>query len=107
MRSVLCVVAVVLLTGCAKFYWTKPSATPQEFSQDSLTCARASITYQEQARGGGAFSSNGAGGFTHRASAGHGINETLYKLCLREKGWGYGKYVTPPPGSYRGLSDEF
>jgi hypothetical protein len=63
MRALLLVV-VLLLAGCAKYYWTRPAATYREFERDNLGCARVALGYTEQTEAGGAFGS-GAGGFRY------------------------------------------
>jgi len=73
------------LAGCARYYWSKPGGTLDQFDRDNVECARASSA--------------------NPTEAAHGIvNESLYRRCLEARQWVRKKERTPaPPGSYRGF----
>lgn len=69
--------------GCARYYWSRPGSTPEEFDRDSRQCA------EEAMRGVPA------------------VPEHAYRACLAAQGYVREKQVEPPPsGSHRGLEDE-
>ena len=78
-------VLLVGLSGCGRYYWSKPGSTVEQFNKDSQECAReASPT---------------------PAAKQHGIVvDTLYRACLTARDYTREKqYEPPPPGSYRGI----
>jgi len=72
--------AAVVAASCGRHYWSKPSATLDDFNRDSAACAKA-------------------------ASPAYGIVvEDNYRACLRDKGWVRAQQGEPvPPGWYRGI----
>jgi hypothetical protein len=78
-------VLAVSLAGCARYYWSKPGATLEQFDRDNTECARATSA--------------------NPTDAAHGIvNEKLYRACLEARQWvRKQESVPPPPGSYRGF----
>ncbi|HET8533654.1 MAG TPA: hypothetical protein VFO08_21060 [Methylomirabilota bacterium] len=73
------------ISGCARYYWSKPGSTTEQFNKDSLECAReASPTRAAKARGI--------------------VIDELYRACLTERGYIREKQYEPlPPGIYRGI----
>ncbi len=73
------------LSGCVRYYWSKPGSTVDQFTKDSLECAReASPTPAAQQQGV--------------------VVDSLYRVCLTARGYTREKqYDPPPPGSYRGI----
>jgi len=83
------VALVISLTGCARYYWSKPGTTAEQFSQDSRDCV-------QQARST----------LPRESAANADAIETLYRACLGARGYGRDKQVDPPPpGSYRGIEN--
>ena len=83
------VALVISLTGCARYYWSKPGTTAEQFSQDSRDCVQQ------------------AGSTLPRGSAANAdAIETFYRACLGARGYGRDKQADPPPpGSYRGIEN--
>jgi hypothetical protein len=78
---------VVSLAGCARYYWSKPGTTAEQFSQDSRDCV-------QQARST----------LPSRSAVNADAIETLYRACLGTRGYVRDKqFDPPPPGSYRGI----
>jgi hypothetical protein len=77
--------ALLAVTGCGRYYWSKPGSTAEQFSRDSLDCAReASPT--EAARMQGA------------------VQLDVYRACLTTRGYTRAQQPEPPPpGFYRGI----
>ena len=75
----------VALTGCARYYWSKPGALAEQFDRDNTECARQASA--------------------NPTEAAHGIVDTnLYRACLESRKWVRNKeFDPPPPGSYRGF----
>jgi len=83
-RAVIVVTAVLLLPGCAKYYYGKPAGTYSDFRDDSIACARDV----------GIPSGNG------QYAA---VSPNLYRRCMVAKGWEREKRVEPDP--YRWFRD--
>lgn len=78
-------VALVGLSGCTRYYWSKPGSTPEQFSDDSRTCAR-------QASSSEAMRQQGI------------VSDEMYRACLASRGYRREKQIEPPPpGWYRGI----
>ena len=75
----------VALTGCARYYWSKPGALAEQFDRDNTECARQTSA--------------------NPTEAAHGIVDTnLYRAFLEARKWVRKKeFDPPPPGSYRGF----
>jgi ABC-type uncharacterized transport system auxiliary subunit len=75
----------ISLAGCARYYWSRPGSSVEQFEQDSRECAlRTSANPTE-------------------ASLGI-VNDKAYRACLEARQWVRTKEsVPPPPGSYRGF----
>ena len=85
----LAVAAALVLVGCGKHYWNKPSAGAEEFAKDSSECARANAMY---------MSTNKEYGI---------VLEDAYKSCLKMRGWIRAQRLDPPADWFRGIeSDE-
>jgi hypothetical protein len=84
MRLVPVAVAFSVITGCGKYYWSKPGGTVEDFYRDSQECAQKSS----------AASATGVG---------IGLDETAYRHCLRARGYTRQQHATPPAGWYRGI----
>ena len=73
------------LGGCVRYYWSKPSGTPEDFNRDSTQCISESSPTTPTLK---------TGVFV----------EQLYRSCLSAKGWVRDKqYDPPPPGWFRGV----
>ena len=80
------------LTGCARFYWSKPGASPEQFSQDNQACVQQTVAALP------------------RGSASVDAARDYYRACLNSRGYVRDKqYEPPPPGFYRGIerNEEF
>lgn len=74
------------LTGCARFYWSKPGASPEQFSQDNQACVQQTVAALP------------------RGSASVDAARDYYRACLNSRGYVRDKqYEPPPPGFYRGI----
>ena len=75
-------VLVTLLGGCTAFFWSKPGATPEQFSSDSQECAKEAAptpTYSV-------------------------MIQDVYRGCLKKRGYIRSKEYQPvPPGYFRGI----
>jgi hypothetical protein len=73
------------LSGCARYYWSKPGGTQDLFDRDSRDCARQAAP--------------------NPTAASHGIVDAeRYRGCLAARGWMREKQFEPPPsGWYRGF----
>jgi hypothetical protein len=75
------------VTGCSRYYWSKPGATAEQFTQDSQTCLRQ------------------AAGALPPGAALEAV-EQYYRACLNARGYLRDKQLDPPPpGSYRGIEN--
>jgi hypothetical protein len=88
-KASLCSVLLLLLlsaaTGCSRYYWSKPGATAEQFTQDNQACLR---------QAAGALPSGAA----------LEAVEQDYRACLGSRGYARDKQMDPPPlGSYRGI----
>lgn len=73
------------LEGCVRYYWSKPSASPEDFNRDSTQCIGESSPTTPTLK---------TGVFV----------EQMYRSCLNAKGWVRDKqFDPPPPGWYRGI----
>jgi hypothetical protein len=81
--------ALLFLAGCGKHYWNKPGASFDDFSQDSVACAREHAMYSSSDRTYGI------------------IRVDMYRACLQQRGWVRGQQVEPiPAGWFRGIEDD-
>jgi hypothetical protein len=93
----LCSVLPLLLlaaavTGCSRYYWSKPGATAEQFTQDNQACVQQ------------------AAGTLPGGGASLDAIRQYYRACLNSRGYVRDKQLDPPPpGSYRGIenSEEF
>jgi len=82
----LMVALLLAMTGCSRYYWSKPGTSPEQFSRDSQECG-------QQA------------GATLPGSAAEAV-EQYYRACLNSRGYVRATQFDPPPvGSYRGIED--
>ncbi len=73
------------LAGCARYYWSKPDSTEEQFKKDSQECSREASP-------------------TPAAVATGVVIDQLYRACLQSRGYAREKqWEPPPPGSYRGI----
>ena len=73
------------LSGCARYYWSKPGSTVDQFTRDSGECVREASP-------------------TQAAQPQAVVVDALYRACLTARGYTRDKqYDPPPPGSYRGI----
>jgi hypothetical protein len=89
--AVLTLFLVASLTGCGRYYWSKPGATPEQFTRDDRECLRLA-------------SSTLPAGVVGEAV------EQAYRACLNARGYVRDKQYEPvAPGFYRGVegSEEF
>ena len=83
--SIVVATLLVGLSGCVRYYWAKPAATPEDFNRDSTQCISESSPTTPTLKTGVFI-------------------EQLYRSCLSAKGWVRDKqYDPPPPGWYRGV----
>jgi len=79
----------LLLAGCGQFYWTKPSATYQQFAADHRDCIeKNAVPVNDQ--------------------PGYGIvPEWNFRACMSRRGWSREQWSVYelPPGRYRGIED--
>ena len=88
MQTFLVVLALLLLAGCGKHYWTKPGADFDAFARDSETCARQSAAFATPDRTKGI------------------VNTNAYRYCLSSLGWQRGQHNEPvPDGWFRGIEN--
>jgi hypothetical protein len=75
----------IMLTGCARYYWSKPGGLIEEFDRDHRACARQTSA--------------------NPTEAAHGmVNMSLYRACLETRQWVRTKeFDPPPPGLFRGF----
>jgi len=89
--SVLLLLLLGAATGCSRYYWSKPGASAEQFTQDNQACV-------QQAAG------------TLPSGASLDTVRQYYRGCLNSRGYVRDKQMDPPPpGSYRGIenSEEF
>jgi len=87
LSSVLLLLLLGATTGCTRFYWSKPGASPEQFSQDSQACVQHAAA-------------------TLPALVAAEMVEQVYRACLNSRGYVRAKqYEPPPPGSFRGIED--
>ena len=73
------------LSGCGRYYWSKPGSTVEQFTKDSQECGR-------------------EGSPTSAAREQGVVVDTLYRACLTARGYTREKQFDPPPsGFYRGI----
>lgn len=85
LRLGLLLLVLIVVSGCARYYWSRPGGEAAQFEQESRECARAAAE-------------------TPTAAA-HGVVDTpRYRGCLTAKGWTREKQWDPAPaGWYRGI----
>lgn len=89
--SVLLLLLLGVATGCSRYYWSKPGASAEQFTQDNQACV-------QQAAG------------TLPSGPSLDTVRQYYRGCLNSRGYVRDKQMDPPPpGSYRGIenSEEF
>jgi hypothetical protein len=88
---VLFAAVLVLLAGCYRMYWNKPSGDLAQFTADHQVCARDSATRVPR---------NPAYGV---------VDEKLYRACLQASGWRRAEVMNPVAraegGWFRGVED--
>ena len=88
-RTLLWSAVLLVLTGCGKHYWNKPGASFDDFSQDSVGCAREHAMYANSERTYGI------------------VHLDMYRACLRQQGWSRAQQQEPVPyGWFRGIEDD-
>lgn len=91
LRSALLLLLLGAATGCTRYYWAKPGATPEQFTRDSQACVHQAAT-------------------TLPSGAAVEAVEQFYRACLQSRGYARDTQVDPPPpGFFRGVenSEEF
>jgi hypothetical protein len=87
LSSVLVLLLLSAVTGCSRYYWSKPGASAEQFTQDSQACVRQAAV-------------------TMPSGASLEAVEQYYRACLNHRGYARDKQVDPPPpGSYRGIEN--
>jgi hypothetical protein len=87
-RRVQCTVLVAMigvatLAGCGgRYYWSKSGSTRDQFDADSRDCAKQA---------------------TVSPAAAPSIEQSVYRDCLRARGYVREKLVVKPAGSHRGI----
>jgi hypothetical protein len=71
-----------LLGGCAKFYWTKPGSTPEQFSAASAQCVKEATVVP---------------------AAATSIEIQTYRQCLEKQGYVRQELYVPSADSHRGV----
>ncbi len=92
LSSVLLLLLLAGSTGCSRYYWSKPGATAEQFTQDNQACVQQ------------------AAGTLPAGAASLDAVRQYYRACLNSRGYVRDKQLDPPPpGSYRGIenSEEF
>ena len=92
LRSVLLLLLLAVSTGCSRYYWSKPDATAEQFTQDNQACVKQAA----RTLPAGAASLDAV--------------RQYYRTCLNSRGYVRDKQLDPPPpGSFRGIenSEEF
>jgi hypothetical protein len=86
--SVLLLLLLAVATGCTRYYWAKPGATAEQFTQDNQACVQqAAVTVP-----GGSASLDAI--------------QHYYRACLNSRGYVRDKQVDPPPpGFHRGIEN--
>ena len=79
-RAIAVIALLTAVSGCGRYYWSKPGGTLEDFNRDSAACAK-------------------------EASPAYGIViEDSYRKCLSSKGWIRAQQQDPPPSDwYRGI----
>jgi hypothetical protein len=71
---------LLALTGCSRYYWSRPGGSLEDFNRDSAACAKAATPQPNI------------------------FVEDSYRRCLHEHGWVRAQRIEPPPpGWYRGI----
>lgn len=87
LSSVLLLVLLGTLSGCSRYYWSKPGATAEQFSGDSQACVQQAARTLPPGSSAEAF-------------------EQVYRGCLNSRGYVRDKqFDPPPPGYWRGIED--
>ena len=85
LSSVLLLLLLSASTGCSRYYWSKPGATAEQFTQDNQACVQRAAS-------------------TLPTGASLQAVEQYYRACLNSRGYLRDKQLDPPPpGSYRGI----
>lgn len=84
----LCLVLVLVLTGCGKHYWNRTGAGADDFVRDSDACARENFLYASGSKEYGI------------------VLEERYRACLTSRGWVRAQQAEPGPDWFRGVEDE-
>jgi hypothetical protein len=71
-----------LVGGCAKFYWTKPGSTPEQFSAASAECVKEATVVP---------------------AAATSIEIKTYRECLERQGYVRQELYAPSADSHRGI----
>jgi len=74
--AVLAVLLVGFITGCGRYYWSRPGGTFEQFDRDHLQCTKDSM---------------GPDGI---------LDRSLYRNCLTGRGWMRAKQFDPSPLNY-------
>ena len=79
-RAVAVIALLTAVSGCGRYYWSRPGGTLEDFNRDSAACAK-------------------------EASPAYGIViEDSYRKCLSSRGWIRAQQQDPPPSNwYRGI----
>ena len=80
--SVAAIAGSSLLGGCAKFYWTKPGSTPEQFSAASAECVKEATVVP---------------------AAATSIEINTYRQCLEKQGYVRQELYVPSADSHRGV----
>jgi hypothetical protein len=83
-RSMIILLALFIAAGCARYYWSRPGVTAEQFAKDSQECVRTASHTQGAATVGV-------------------IDEKIYRACLQSLGYTREKKFEPPEGWFRGI----
>ena len=82
LMALVAMVGVSLLGGCAKFYWTKPGSTAEQFNGDSQECIKQATVVP---------------------AAASSIEQQVYRECLEKRGYVRQELYMPSSDSHRGV----
>ena len=82
LASIAVVAGTSLLGGCAKYYWTKPGSTPEQFSVASAACVKEATVVP---------------------AAATSIEILTYRQCLEKQGYVRQELYVPSADSHRGV----
>jgi hypothetical protein len=80
--ALVAMIGAFTLGGCAKFYWTKPGSTAEQFNADSAVCIKEATVVP---------------------AAASDIEQQTYRECLEKRGYVRQELYAPSADSHRGV----